>query len=86
MRFSGVSTKEHLSFDFGFCNSLHRSLIAETEPRRDTDGLMQSRCRDDSGICFTHSSFTTPLLSFDGSVGIEVGKDGLLNSDINCVS
>lgn len=77
-----------MSFDFGFCNSLHLSLMAATDPSFETEGLIQSCCRDERGICFTGS------LSGDSSsgcwlfrcVGRADGKMGRRNSEMNCVS
>jgi hypothetical protein len=79
----------HFSLDFDCWSSVHRSLMAESDPNRATDGLMHNFCLDDNGSCLTVSevgfSSFCPLEDII-SVGIDGGKDGRRNSEMNCVS
>lgn len=44
-----------------FCwSSAQRSFMADNEPRRETEGLMQSFWREDRGMCFTGSLPLSP--------------------------
>lgn len=69
--------------DLACCSSVQRSLMAWTDPRRATEGLIQSFWRDDSGSSFTGSVEGTsdPLAT---EVGKEDGNTGRRSSVINC--
>lgn len=76
-----------LSFlGFAFCSSAQRSLMAPTEPRRATAGLMHRRWRDDSGICRMGSAVDFSVLAGSPNSGRDDGNDGRRSSAMNCVS